>query len=146
MAQGTVTLFHKGILALNNAVHDFDTDVYKIAWVNNDVVPVASQAAPTLATYIAGEQTGGTFPITGGDTIVITAVESAGTTTIAPQTNPSYVKNAGNPTAVFWGILYNSSKADQAIAFVEMDISGADGTLGLISLTWGANLYTMTQG
>ena len=145
MAQGDVTIFDEAILAINNAVHDWDTDVFKLAWINNATPPTAATTTPTLADFIAGEQTGGTFPATGGETITITAANSAGTTTVECTTDPSHAKNAGNPTAVYWALLYNSSKSDQAVAFVEIDAAGADGTLGLISLTWGANLYTMAQ-
>ena len=145
MAQGDVTIFDEAILAINNAVHDFDTDVFKLAWIHNATVPTAATLTPTFADFSGGEQLGGNFPATGGETITITAVNSAGTTTIECTTDPSHAKNASNPTAVYWALLYNSSKTNQAIAFVEIAAAGADGTLGLISLTWGANLYTMTQ-
>ena len=145
MAAGDVTIFDEAILAINNAVHDFDTDVLKIAWVNNATVPTAATLTPTFADFSAGEQLGGVFPATGGEIISATTANVTGTTTVDLTTNPSYAKNASNPTAVYWGILYNSSKTNQAIAFVEIDATGADGTAGLISLTWGANFYTMTQ-
>jgi len=145
MAAGTVTIFDEAILAINNGVHDFDTDVFKLAWINNDTVPSAGTLSPTFSDFSTGEQLGGTFPLTGGETISITAANVAGTTTITPTTNVSHIKDPANPTAVFWALLYNSSKTNQAVAFIEIAAAGADGTLGLISLTWGANLYTMTQ-
>lgn len=145
MATGDVTMFDEAILAINKGVHDFSSDVFKLAWINNATPPTAATVSPTYADFSAGEQTGGTFPAAGGETITTTAVNSAGTTTVDCTTNPSHVKNASNPTAVYWALLYNSSKSNQAICFVEIAAAGADGTAGLISLTWGASLYTMTQ-
>lgn len=145
MAAGDVTIFDEAILAINNGVHDFDTDVFKLAWINNATPPTAATLTPTFADFSAGEQLGGTFPATGGEVITITATNAAGTTTVECTTDPSHAKNASNPTAVYWALLYNTSKANQAVCFVEIAAAGADGTAGLISLTWGANLYTMTQ-
>jgi len=145
MAAGDVTIFDEAILAIANGVHDFDTDVFKLAWINNATTPTAATVTPTYADFSAGEQTGGTFPTAGGEVITITASNTAGTTTVECTTDPSHAKNASNPTAVYWAILYNSSKTNQAVAFVEISATGADGTAGLISLTWGASLFTMTQ-
>lgn len=144
MAQGTFTFFDEFLLAKNNGIHDFSADVFRLGFINNTLVPTAGDATPTWGDYSANQQSGGNFPAT-PDTIAMTSSEAAGIATVTAATNLSYAKNASNPTAVYWAILYNTSKTDQAVGFIEIDAAGADGTAGLISVTWGANLFTSTQ-
>jgi len=140
MAQGDLTIFNQAKLAVLNAVHDFDSDTYKVAFITS--TPVATQTSPTLSDYT--ECTAGGNYSSGGFTMTAAALsESSGTVTVDFTTNISMVKHASNPTNIFAALIYNSSKSNQAVGWVEIDTSGADGSAGLISVTWGSNLFTL---
>jgi hypothetical protein len=137
MAAGDLTLFEEYTLANNNGVHDLDTDVLKCGFTSD--TPTAADVTPTWGDYTA--ENGGNFPST-PDTVTGTLSEVGGVTTFDLTTNLSYASNPSNPTDIKYAVLYNSSKSDQGIGFVEIAAAGANGTAGLISLTWGANVHT----
>lgn len=141
MAAGDSTIFDEAKLAMLDGTHDLDTDVIKVAFVSNATVPTAADLTPVLGDYT--EVSGGNFTA-GGDTMTVSLTEASGTVTYDFTTNISNAKNASNPTNVYYAIVYNSSKTNQCLGFVEIAAAGADGTAGLISLTWGANYFTMS--
>jgi len=142
MAQGDLTIFDEAKLALLDGTHDLNTHVIKVMFVSNATVPAAGDITPVKADYT--EVSGGNF-VAGGDTMTVSLTESAGTVTYDFTTNISNAKNASNPTTVYYAVCYNDTNAGkEALFFVEIDATGADGTLGLISLTWGANIFTMS--
>jgi len=140
MAQGDFTIFNKAKLAMLKGVHDFDTDNFKVAFITS--TPVVAQASPTLSDYTectaGGNYSSGGFAMTAA-----TTVESGGTATVDFTSNISMVKHASNPTNVYAALVYNTSKSAQALGWVEVDTTGANGTTGLISITWGSNLFTL---
>jgi hypothetical protein len=141
MAQGTLSIFDEAKLAIVNAVHDFDTDVFKVAFITT--IPAVSDATPTLADYTESTPTTGNYSA-GGFTMTGTLAEVSGTVTMDFTTNIAMIKHASNPTNVYAALIYNSSKSNQALGFVEIDASGADGTAGLISLDWGSSVFTLS--
>lgn len=142
MAQGDLVVFDEAKLGLLDGTHDLDTDVYKVMFINDTTVPTAADATPAKADYTAVN--GGNFPVT-PDTMAVTLVEAAGTVTFDMTTNISYAKDVGNPTDVFYAVCYNDTDGGKAaLFFVEMDAAGFDATGGLTSLTWGANVFTLT--
>jgi hypothetical protein len=141
MAQGTLSIFDEAKLAIVNAVHDFDTDVFKVAFITT--IPEVSDATPTLADYTESTPTTGNYSA-GGFTMTGTLAEVSGTVTMDFTTNIAMIKHASNPTNVYAALIYNSSKSNQALGFVEIDASGADGTAGLISLDWGSSVFTLS--
>ena len=141
MAQGDFTIFNKAKLAILKAVHDFDSDNFKVAFITS--TPVVTQESPTFGDYTECTA-GGNYPAGGFAMTAASTVESGGTATVDFTSDISMAKNAANPTNVFAGLVYNTSKSDQALGWVEVDTSGADGTTGLISITWGSNLFTLS--
>lgn len=141
MAAGDSTIFDEAKLAMLDGTHDLDTDVIKVAFISDATVPTAADLTPVLGDYT--EVSGGNF-VSGGDTMSVSLTEASGTVTYDFTTDISNAKNASNPNNVFYAIVYNSSKTDQALGFVEIAVAGADGTAGLISLTWGANYFTLS--
>ncbi len=140
MAQGDLIVFEEAILAKNNGTHDLDTHVFKVMFIDNTTVPTAADVTPVKADY--PEVSGGNC-VAGGDTLTVSLTESGGTVTYDYTTNISNAKNASNPTNVYYAVCYNDTDAGKAaLFFVEIDTTGADGTAGLISLTWGANIWT----
>lgn len=140
MAQGDLTIFDEAKLAFLDGTIDLDTDVTKVAFINNDTVPTAADLTPNLSDYT--EVNGGTFTA-GGDTMTVTLTEASGTVTYDYTTNISNAKNAGNPVDVFYALMYSVTATNFAIGFVEIDAAGFDATGGLMSLTWGANVFTL---
>tara|TARA_R110000772_G_scaffold81597_5_gene173504 strand:- start:638 stop:1072 length:435 start_codon:yes stop_codon:yes gene_type:complete len=143
MADGQITYFDEGILAINGGVHDFDSDLFKVAWVN--VLPVAGAVSPTLASH--SECTAGGNYAAGGFTMTAAALaNAAGVTTHDFTSDILMVKHASNPADVVAGLVYNTSKSNQAIGWVEVKAAGADGTAGAIAVNWNAlGVHTATQ-
>lgn len=141
MAAGDLTIFDEALLALCKGQHPLDTDTYKVCFISNAVVPTAGDTTPAKADYT--EVSGGNFAA-GGDTMTVSLTESAGTVTYDFTTNISKASNASNPTNIYYALIYNDTDVgDIALGFVEIAAAGADGTAGLISLTWGANVFTL---
>lgn len=142
MAQGDLTIFDEAKLALLDGTHDLDTDTIRVGFVDGTTTPTAGLATPAWGDFT--QESGGNFPGT-PDAMTVSLTESGGTVTLDFTTNISYASNASNPTDVRWAIIYNdSATGDPAIGFVEIDTSGFDATSGLTSLTWGANVFTMS--
>ena len=145
MAQGTLTIFDEAKLAMLNGEMRFDgTNVIKVAFISN--TPTAADAAPTLATNTECAA-GGNYTAGGFDLGTEGLSEAGGTVTYgAAATDIAMAKHASNPTNVFYGLIYDSTSttpSDQAIGFVEINASGADGTVGAINVTWGASIFTL---
>jgi len=144
MAQGDLTIFDEAKLALLDGTHDLNTDVIKVAFITNGTVPAAADLTPVLGDYTESSPLTGNYPGAGGFTMTATLVEVGGTVTYDYTTNIAMAKNALNPTNVYYALIYNTSKTNQAIGFVEVNAAGADGTVGAINVTWGANIFTLT--
>jgi len=141
MAAGDLVIFDEAKLALLNGTHDLDTHVTKVMFISNATVPTAADTTPAKADYT--EVSGGNFPA-GGDTMTVSLTEAAGTVTYDFTTNISNLKNASNPTNVFYAVIYNDTDAGKAaIGFVEIAAAGFDATGGDLTLTWGANIFTL---
>ena len=142
MAAGDLTIFDEAKLAFLNGTHDLDTDTIKVCFISNATVPTAGDTTPAKADYT--EVTGGNFTA-GGDTMTVSLTESAGTVTYDFTTNISKAKNASNPTNIYYALIYNDTDvSDSAIGFVEINASGFNGTTGALTLTWGANIFTLS--
>lgn len=144
MAQGDLTIFEEAKLALLDGTHDLDTHVIKVCFISNAVVPTAADATPAKATYT--EVSGGTFTA-GGETMTVSLTEAGGTVTLDFTTDISNLKNASNPSNVYYALIYNDTPttpvADPCIGFVEIAAAGFDATGGDLTLTWGANIFTL---
>ena len=137
MAAGDITIFDEAKLALLNGTHDLDTHVIKVCFIDNTTVPTASDTTPTKSDYT--EVSGGNFTA-GGDTMTVSLTEAAGTVTLDFTSNISNASNGSNPANVYYALIYNDTAAsDDAIGFVEIDVTGFDATGGALTLTWGAS-------
>jgi len=115
MAFNDTALFQEFLVDLWDAVHDFDTDVYKMALITT--LPVVGQGSPTLGDFTEVSGTGYTA---GGETVTLSKAEAAGTISLTMSSTPSWAQNAAGPTNIVAAILYNSSKADQAVLFIDL--------------------------
>jgi len=137
MARGDLTFFEE---ALADALETWEsTDTIKVALLDNTSAPTAADATPALADYTevgaAGTYTaGGTSLGTWGDFVS----EASGTETFDSVTNPSWAKDASNDTDLYWALVYNDTKSDKALCFVDMG-GPVDMTAGAVSITWNAS-------
>jgi len=102
---------------LLQGVHDLTTDTIKLALFTSS----ADLGAATTAYSTTAEASGGGYAA-GGETVAGVTVSTSGTTALADFDDVTWV--TGGFTAR-GGLLYNSSKADRAIAVLDF---GADKT------------------
>jgi len=136
---GAVTVFDEAKLALLNGTHDLDTNVIVINLVNNTLPPTAGLGTPNWSDFSANVVT----TLEGATTLTISLTEAAGTVIFDATTNPSWVQDAGNGTDAYWGIIYDTTAANAAIAFVELG-GPIDLTAGSLTITWNASgIFTL---
>jgi hypothetical protein len=100
-------------------IHDLDTDVLKMALYTS----AASLGADTTAYTLTGE-TSGTGYTAGGEILTNVQVLLSGTTAYVTFDNPAW---PGSSFVTRGALIYNSTKADRAIAVLDF---GADKTAG----------------
>jgi hypothetical protein len=111
ITQTATTSFKADLL---KAVHDFNTDTFKLALY----VATADLGANTTVYGTAGE-TSGTGYVAGGNTLTGVSVNDAGFVTFANTTwNPAAFTARG-------ALIYNSTKGDKAVAVLDF---GSDKT------------------
>jgi hypothetical protein len=101
------------------AIHDLDTDTLKMALYTS----AASLGADTTAYTLTGE-TSGTGYTAGGEILTNVQVLLSGTTAYVTFDNPAW---PGSSFVTRGALIYNSTKADRAIAVLDF---GADKTAG----------------
>ena len=100
-------------------IHDLDTDVLKMALYTS----AASLGADTTVYTITGEVSGTNYTA-GGEILVNVQVLLSGTTAYVTFDNPAWT---GVSFTARGALIYNTSKADRAIAVLDF---GADKTAG----------------
>jgi len=155
MAQGTVVIFDDAIEFLlkgsPDCVFDFGAtpDTMKCAIVNNTAPPVVTTSNPTWGVggtnLSTNEESGGSMTV-GGLVCASIAVSVVGGVPQIDMGDPAtWVKNASNPTACFWGVVYSdTATAKDCLGFV--DLGGVfDATTGDLTIAWGAPFATIDQ-
>jgi hypothetical protein len=138
MATGTIIFFDEAKAYMQDGGWNIADDM-KCAVLDNTTVPVVGQATPTLATYTevtaAGSYTAGGTSLGDWQTMI---TEAAGTVTYDSATNPTWAQNASNDVDAYWGLIYNDTTGDQALAFIELG-GPVDMTAGSLTITWNAS-------
>jgi hypothetical protein len=118
ITQAMCTSFKTELLG---GVHDLDTDVIKIALFTS----AATLNAATTA-YSTTNEVSGTGYTAGGNTLTGASITSDGTTAIVDFDNTTWVSSTITARGA---MLYNSSKADRAIAVLDFgsDKTSTDG-------------------
>ncbi len=139
MAQGDSTVFDEAKLAFFDGTHTLGSDTIKAALIDNTTVPTASDATPALADYT--QVTAGGNYVAGGATLTQSLTEAAGVVTEDFTTNPTWAKDAANPTNAYYALIYNSTNVgNEALGFV--DLGGVyDMTTGDLNVAWHALGY-----
>lgn len=114
------------------------SDDIKVAILDNTQTPAANTTTPTLSDFTevgtAGSYTAGGVSIGNWGNFV---TQTAGVVKMDSATDPSWAANAANDTDAYWGLIYNDTNSDQALAFV--DLGGPANMVGGLSITWHAN-------
>ena len=131
MAQGTVVVFDDAIeyffKGSPECPYDLGAtpDVLKCAIVNNTSPPVVTTSNPTwgaAGTNLAtNEESGGSMTV-GGLTLSSPAVSVVGGVPQLDFGDPAtWAKNAANPTACWWGVIYSDTATNKnCIGFVDL--------------------------
>ena len=143
MAAGDIIVFDEAKLALLNGTHDLDTHSFNVALITNAPVPAAADLTPALADYTQCA-TGGNYPA-GGFPMTVSLTETGGTATFDFTSDISMASNAGNPTNIYYGLIYNNTNVGkEAIGFVEINATGFDATGGDLTVAWNAaGIFTL---
>ena len=138
MAQGDLTWFQEAKAGMADWGWEAADDI-RVALITNAVVPTAADSTPALTDYTevtpGGNYSAGGISIGNWGTCVS---QTGGAAKIASATNPSWAKNAANPTNAYYAIVYNYTDGGKgALAFV--DLGGAfNMTTGALTITWDA--------
>jgi hypothetical protein len=141
MAEGDITVFNEAKLAFLDGIHDLNTDTINFAILDSGNTPTAADVTPTLADYVQ-IGTAGTYsgPVALAN---CTITNTAGTIKFDADDPASWVSNGGNDADARWGLIYNASKSDQAICFLDF---GANVDMSTVDLTvqWNASgIFTL---
>ncbi len=156
MAQGTVVVFDDFIEYMFKGSPDcpYDLgstpDVIKCAIVNNTSPPVVTDNDPCWGAggsknLSTNEESGGSMTA-GGLTLASPVVSVVGGVPQLDFGDPAqWAKNASNPTACWWAVIYSDTAANKnCIGFV--DLGGVfDATTGPLDIAWGAPFMTADQ-
>lgn len=143
MATGDVTFFQEAKAYMLDGGWEAADDM-KVAILDNTSTPAAGTTTPTLGDFTevgtAGSYTTGGVSIgTWGNLIS----QSGGTVTFDSATNPTWAQNVLNDTDAWWGLIYNDTNSDQALAFVELG-GPVNMATGALTITWhGSGLATL---
>lgn len=151
MAQGDFVLFNDLSRQLLEKVHDLNAaDTVKVALINNTTVPTAATATPVLGDFT---EVTGTNYTAGGETVTTPVVSQvSGSQFKFDGDNVSWTQNAGGPTDVYYGVVYNDTDAvgpDSAIGFIDMTVDGGTTPISLaagnIAINWNASGIFLQQ-
>ncbi len=114
-----IVYFDEATLAFANAVHNLSQggDVLKLALITNATAPDRTDATPTLGDYT--QVSGGGYTA-GGATITATSTDlsEVGGLSTRYGDKVTFSQSGSGFNDAYHGLIYNSSKSDQAIGFI----------------------------
>jgi hypothetical protein len=143
MAQGDLIIFSRFKVDLGLSLHDLNTDEIRVAFITSVQTPAANSLDPRwgaagTVNFLTDETFGGNFPEDGED-IANSYVANGADALFDGTTNIAYAKNASNPSAARWAIIYNfADTGKRCIAAVDLG-ADADGTAGAVNVTWNTS-------
>ena len=127
IAQTTTTSFR---VELFEAIHDFNTDTFKIALYTG-----AADIGPDTTAYTTLGETSGTGYTAGGEVLTLSVAPTYGTNVYGVVTAYVSFANASWSNASFTArgaLIYNASKSDKSVAVLDF---GADKTVSSQTFT-----------
>lgn len=122
----TTTLTTSFKAELLGGIHDFDTDVFKIALYTS-----AATLDATTTVYTTSNETTGTAYVAGGNSLTGAAISSSGTTAFVDFNDTTW---ASSTITARGFLIYNSSKANRSVAVQDFgaDKSSSSGDFTII--------------
>lgn len=150
MARGDLTVFEEAKAYLIDGGWEGADEIW-LGLVTNSPAVTAADAAPA---YASGGTTNYTAIATAGnyaaggellDTLANMVTEAAGTMTFDDTgASVTWLQHASNPQTAMFGIIYNKTSSNKAIAMI--DLAGPiDMQAGDLTITWNASgIFTIT--
>lgn len=145
MAAGDLTIFNEFTQDLGEKVHDFSSDTFKLAIIDDTVTPLQDTESPRWDVSSSQDYDGNEVSDAGGYTadgitVPVTWLRSGTTTTSDDNSGDiELAQDAGGFDNARWGILYNSSATNKnAIAFIDYGSAGLDETAGVVRIYWNS--------
>ena len=150
MARGDLTVFNQAKAYMIDNGWAAADEIW-LGLVTNSPAPAATATVPAYAT---GGTTNYTAIATAGNyaaggqllcTLANAVTEAAGVMTFDDtDASATWAQHASNPATAYYAIIYNKSKSNAAIAWI--DLAGPiDMTAGDLTITWnGSGIFTIT--
>lgn len=137
MASGSLVVFDEYWQDVSNGVHNWSSDTFKIALINNTVVPTRDTATPRLADFT---EVSGTNYTAGGETLTMTTDESSDVNRFRHTGGTiTWAQSGTGPTDIYYAIIYNDTATnDEACAFIDMTADNGTTPLSMVDgpVTW----------
>jgi len=151
MAAGDITYFDQWLVDVQEALHDHETDTFKLGLITSGVTPAATTSDPRWGagggTNLSSSQVtpGGNYS-SGGPTMANPTVTLTGGAGVFDADDVSIAQHASNPNNARWGIIYNDTDTGKrAVGFVDLGAT-IDLTAGTFSVAWNASgIASMNQ-
>jgi len=137
MARGDFIVFEEFADQLGKEMHNFSSDVIKLAIVTSTAAPAAGDTTPTYSDYSANEVSAGGGYTTTGITVPVTWVDTAGVAKLDDNAGDiALAQNGSGFTNAAYGILYNSTEATgAAIGFIDLGGPVSE-VAGPVNINW----------
>lgn len=129
MARGDLTVFNELTISLGEKKINLETDVIKLALIDNVVTPLQDTATPTWDATSSQDYDGNEVSDAGGYTangLIVVSPELIRAVAVATfdddDSDLSLAQNGSGFINAYWGIMYSDTATDKnAICFIEMD-------------------------
>ena len=144
MAQNDVIFFDVALEWTGSDVLDLQAGTWKVALIT-EAPPAANTANPILGTFT--EVTAGGNYTAGGELVVVTWGQSAGTAIFDAVSVASWASDPGNPTNPQTGVLYKEGTFATIVnpCLCNIDLGGVfDMTTGPLTVSWPTFVFDKT--
>lgn len=144
MAAGDIIYFDQWCVDVQEAVHNMETDTFKLGLITSAVTPAATTTDPRwgaggTTNFSSSQVTPGGNYTTGGPSIANPTVTLTGGAGVFDGDDISIAQHASNPTNARWGIIYNDTAAGKnAVGYLDLG-AAIDLSAGAFSVTWNAS-------
>jgi hypothetical protein len=144
MAAGDIVYFDQWCVDVQEAVHNMETDTFKLGLITSAVTPAATTTDPRWGSggstnFSSSQVTPGGNYSTGGPTIANPTVTLTGGAGVFDGDDISIAQHASNPTNARWGIIYNDTAAGKnAVGYLDLG-AAIDLSAGAFAVTWNAS-------
>jgi hypothetical protein len=144
MAAGDIVYFDQWCVDVQEAVHNMETDTFKLGLITSAVTPAATTTDPRWGSggstnFSSSQVTPGGNYSTGGPSIANPTMTLTGGAGVFDGDDISIAQHASNPTNARWGIIYNDTAAGKnAVGYLDLG-AAIDLSAGAFAVTWNAS-------